>query len=490
MNCRWKNKFFKKPICYRVKQNGAALTVVLVVLTVLCAAVIYLLSNSRQGMTEWGRELKHTQAFYIAESGIAYQLYWQKYADTNTNALKNDSIHKKILSNVFSKTEVDSFAFLLDTNLKEASSHPRIKVNAAQSYLEIISTGVYREDTVTLMARFGRALNDSLFGAALTLDGTLPLEQFPPESIIGDIHSAIADSSRKIFALPMGFSRADLINGFCEKKYQQLELKWKKQMQRESGPSGNGVFDKAHPFDFNSTTEIFYPLGDIEINNSGNATWDIWGPGTLAAQGDIRIRGNIRLHQIDLLAGRNIIFEENVKSENLSVFAQKKITVMDQCRLDIQAVAGGTILFTRQAQSMLTSVLLSVGKTFDIASTKGSKNNGNDKGKDSTNAIRAQDESILRGFVFVAGSHGHLVLSTARNRLEGIGAAQELWISGSVQGTLLGSQLRCNDVANKNCLGEGKINRSLMPEGLIEPLDLEFSDKAKLRYRLMDWKKL
>ena len=65
------------------RQAGAALITVLSVLVALGIVVSVLAGRMRGDTRPWILESRKTQALYAAESGIAYQLYLERYSDSS-----------------------------------------------------------------------------------------------------------------------------------------------------------------------------------------------------------------------------------------------------------------------------------------------------------------------------------------------------------------------------------------------------------------------
>ena len=60
---------------------------------------------------------------------------------------------------------------------------PDVRVDRTRAFLDMTSTGVFKEEKAVVRARFGKALDDSVFGPALTLDNDLPLEPFGADQV-------------------------------------------------------------------------------------------------------------------------------------------------------------------------------------------------------------------------------------------------------------------------------------------------------------------
>jgi hypothetical protein len=455
-------------------ESGAAMLTVLTVLAVLGIAVSILMDRARRDIRPWAREAELAQAVYAAESGIAYQLYLEKFSDSSEPAFtppKPDSLADPFLA---PKAPTDTFAYRLDSTI----GVPEVNVDRTRTYLDITSKGTYRSSEVTVFARFGKALDDSIFGPALTLDNAQPLEAYAPNQIVGAVRQRTPTPGQPGTPWPDGFSTTAYTAEFTDKKYYALEEALRKKLGEEGGESGNGSFSPGSPPRFDKKQDIFFPLGQVELANLDDEPWVIKGPGRIYCEGEIRVKGLIRLDGVQLLSGRDIIFEDSITGDEVSVFARRNVFINNRCRLGVEAVAGKDIILSNRAQTTIGSVLLSVG----------TKNMG--KGPDSINAIRIVNEAVARGFLIAGGPNGRVALATNKNIVEGVVMASSVWLGGEVRGPVLAKKLLCEGTNQRNCLGPGRIDRSRLPSGFVQPLQLGPQDRRTYAFKLMEWKRL
>lgn len=458
----------------RPGETGAALITALTVLVVLGVAVTVLMDRSRGNIRPWVQEAETAQAIYAAESGIAYQLYLERFSDSAEPSFGKTPAEDVtgFLSDPYAPT--DSFAYRLDT----AQGTPEVNVDRTRAFLDITSTGEFRNAKATIFARFGKALDDTIFGAALTLDNDVPLEPFPAGQVSGSVRARTLSPGMASLPWSQGFSVSAYIAEFTDKKYYALESSLQKKLSEEGGESGNGNFSPEDPPDFHARPEMAFTLGRVEIVNTGNETWVLKGPGRIFSEGEIRVRGRIRMDNLQLLSGKDVVFEDSVSGEDISVFARSGIFFHGRCRLGIEAVAGKDIILRDKSQTTPGSVLLSVG------------NRRAGKGADSLNAIRIVNEAVARGFLIAGGPNGRVVMGTAANVVEGVVMASAVWLSGEVRGPVLAQRLLCEGTNTRNCLGPGRINRQLLPVGFVQPLQLGPQDRRLHTFKLMDWRRM
>jgi hypothetical protein len=119
-------------------EGGAALLTVLSVLTVLGIAVSILIERTRGDIKPWARETETTQAVYAAESGIAYQLYLERFSDSAEPSFgvpkeadpKADPFLKPL-------APTDTFVYRMDTS----QGIPEVSVDRTRAFLDITSKG-------------------------------------------------------------------------------------------------------------------------------------------------------------------------------------------------------------------------------------------------------------------------------------------------------------------------------------------------------------
>ncbi|MDB5105828.1 MAG: hypothetical protein JWP91_3517 [Fibrobacteres bacterium] len=455
-------------------QSGAALLTVLTVLVVLGIAVSILMDRTRGDIKPWAREAETAQALYAAESGIAYQLYLEKFSDSSEPSF---SPPKKTEADTdpFAgpKAPTDTFSFRMDSSL----GVPDVRVDRTRAFLDITAKGKFRNAEATVYARFGKALDDSIFGPALTLDNGEPLEPFPASRISGSIRLHTPSPGIPSLAWPAAFSIAAYTSEFTDKKYYALESALQKKLGEEGGESGNGTFSRSDPPDFKKHPDLFFPLGRVELVNNDQEPWVLKGPGRIYCDGEIRVKGLIRLENIQLLSGKDVTFEDSITGDENSVFARGSVFFHNRCRLGIEVVAGKDIILRDKAQTTLGSVLLSVGI----------KHPG--RAGDTLNAIRVVNEAVARGFLIAGGSNGRVALATQANIVEGVVMASAVWLAGEVRGPVLTRKLLCEGTNTRNCLGTGKIDRGRLPSGFVQPLQLGPQDRRLYTFKLMQWKR-
>ena len=459
---------------FRKAESGAALLTVLTVITVLAILISILVNRVRSNINPWVLERDLAQATYAAESGIAFQLYLERYSDSSEPSFGN--VKPDTLDDVLLKTfaPTDTFTYRLDPS----AATPEVKVDRTRAFLDITSVGHFHNAEAILFTRFGKALDDSIFGAALSLENAVTLELYPKENITGRVRLKTPTAGVLTEPWPSGLSVSDYMRDFTDKKYMSLESALQKKLGEEGGQSGNGSFSDRHLPDFAKKKDIWFPLGQVDIQNEGEETLVIKGPGRIFSQGEMRIRGRVRLENIQLLSGKDITFEDSVTGEENSVFARGSIFFHNRCDIGIEALAGKDIILRDRAQTRVGSVLITVG------------NKHMTKGADSLNAIRVVNEALARGFLIAAGSNGRVVLGTDKNSVEGVIMANSVWLAGLVKGTVLAKTLLCESTNTHNCLGTGKINRSLLPPGFVQPLQLGPSDRHRHVFKLMEWRRL
>ncbi|HKP97694.1 MAG TPA: hypothetical protein VJ385_18275 [Fibrobacteria bacterium] len=454
-------------------ERGAALLTVLTVLAVLGIAVSILIDRTRGDIKPWAREMETTQAVYAAESGIAFQLYLERFSDSAEPSFGSKAADSGADPFLRPAAPTDTFAYRLDTSL----GVPEVRVDRTHAFLDITSKAVYRGTEAIVFARFGKALDDSIFGPALTMENNEPLEPFPPDRIFGAVRLRTPSENIPSVPWPQGFSMAAYTAEFTDKKYYALESLLQKKLGEQGGQSGNGNYSPSDPPDFRKSEDIFFPLGSAELINDGDRPWVIKGPGRIFCEGAIRVKGLIRLENVQLLSAKEITFEDSVTGDGISVFARKSVFINDRCKLGIEALAGKDIILRDKAQTTLGSVLLSVG----------GKNAA--KGPDSLNAIRIVNQAVARGFLIAGGANGRIALATPENVVEGVVMAASVWLAGEVRGPVLTGKLLCEGTNTHNCLGTGKIDRSRLPANFVQPLQLGSQDRRQYTFKLLEWKR-
>jgi hypothetical protein len=468
----------------RRSQAGAALLTVLSVLVALGVAVSLVADRMRNDVRPWASEAERTQALYIAESGLAYQLYLERWSDSSEPSFGPPSAEDSARADTAlgfggSATRLgrlaptDTFQFRLDTSL----GTPSVKVDRTRAFLDMRSVGKYRQAEVALRARFGKALDDSIFGPALTLDNDVVVEPFPAERVRGLMRIRTPAPGMSTLPFLAGFSVARYASEFTDRMYYAADAALRKSLSDSAKAKGNGSFTPREPPKFGPDGTLAFPLGQVEFINDGEETWVVKGPGRIYCDGEIRVRGKIRLVGIGLYSGKDVTFEDSVSSEETSVFARGSVFIHGRSRLGVEALAVKDIVLRDKAQTEAGSLLLSTG-------TKGPPAHAGD----TINAIRVVNEAVARGFLIAAGARGRVVMAGPANRVEGVIIAASAWLAGEVDGPVLAGKLLCEGTNSRNCLGPVRIYRDRLPRDFTQPLQLGPQDRRTFAFRLMDWK--
>jgi hypothetical protein len=243
----------------KASESGAALLTVLTVLTGVAIVVSLLLDRNRADILPWVAETQRTQAVYSAESGIAYQLYLERFSDSSEPSFGAAKSSDSLDPFATFKAPTDTFVYRMD----RALGVPDVHVDRTRAFLDVTSTGRYRNASATVFARFGRALDDSIFGPALTLENAEPLEPYPSDRINGAVRLKQGGQGTSSAAWPTGFSVAAYATEFTDKKYNALEASLQKKLGEEGGQSGNGSFTPDNPPVFKGGKDLFFPLGRV-----------------------------------------------------------------------------------------------------------------------------------------------------------------------------------------------------------------------------------
>lgn len=468
----------------RRPQSGAALLTVLSVLVALGVVVSLVADRMRGDVRPWVSEAERTQALYVAESGLAYQLYLEKWSDSSEPSFGPPAPEDSGRADsglgfgepgarLGRLAPTDTFLFRMDTAL----ATPQVKVDRSRAYLDMRSIGKYRGAEVTLRARFGKALDDSIFGPALTLDNDLMVEPIPADRVKGLMRIRTPAPGMSTLPFLKGFSVVRYAAEFTDRMYYAADAALRKHLSDTVKAKGNGHFTPREPPRFGPDGSLAFPLGQVDFINDGEKTWVLKGPGRIYCDGEIRLKGNIRLVGIGLFSGKDVTFEDTVTTEETSVFARGSIFVHDRCRLGIEAMAGKDIVLQNRSQTDAGSLLLSTGG-------KGPPQHAGD----TINAIRVVNEAVARGFLIAAGDRGRVAIAGPANRVEGVIIASSAWLAGEIDGPVLARMLLCEGTNSRNCLGPVRIFRDRLPRDFTQPLQLGPQDRRAFAFRLMDWK--
>ncbi len=477
----------------RHSENGAALPVVMVLLLIGGLSGYLLLRTAGKDESQVQSTYHRLQALYLAESGLAWEL--EKLAlDEEDEVEKSESSSETAkASNLGIPSLPDDHLFGFSgasyleppwpqLSLAPDLAEPSIKTLRTKTYWEIRSTGKYRDESVTVTAQFGEALDERLFSPALTLENEIAFEKPPPNRIEGDIQVKMpAESDGGFLPWDESLQPSSALTTFAEKKYRAASADLRRDLNLEGSASGNAFISAGRIPDFKQAPTAAYPFGDVEIQGGAFSPLILKGPGRISANGDIRIRGNVVLEDLELSAGRDIILEDSVHSQSLSLFAERNLNISDRCSLLVQAMAGGALRLRGNAALHPRSLLLTIGKLDGGGAPQTGKTS-------QPPSMHLEDNSRPRGFILAAGTDASIHLSRGVI-LEGVlysaGAVQ---IEGEVRGPVVARSLPCAANEAVNCLGQGRIRRFMAPADLVQPPGLAAPEEGKRKFQLLFWR--
>ncbi len=430
------------------------------------------------------------QALYLAESGMAWELEKLVHGlepPEETPA----SGQSKSFAEIPSLSEEPSFGFssLIDSGppwpklrMGPGLPEPTVSLKRDKAFWEIRSTGFFRQESVTVVARFGEALDELLFGPALTLENDLPFEMPSAEKIEGSVRlKTKAETDDNSSPWNETLQLAGRLNSFAEKAYGTAAEDLRADLNREGGAAGNGFFTEGRPPDFEKNPIQVFTFGDVEIIGGSFEPLVLQGPGRISARGDIRLRGNVVLNDISLSAGRDIVLEDSIFSQNLSLFAERNLLISDRCSLLVQGLAGGSLRVRGSAAFHSRSLLMSVGRLGD-AETKPSEAGS------APYTLTMEGLSRPRGFVLAAGGGASIHLGRGVVLSGVLYSAGSARIDGEMHGPVLALSLPCAANEAINCLGQGRIRRFRAPIDLVQPAGLANTPPGQRRFLLLEWR--
>lgn len=453
-------------------EGGSTLAVVLPVLAAVFTVLFLWIRGLAPDATLASRQHAWRQAYLIAESGVWFSLYEQRLEfgkEVGGDSGRAEGKEQEAgMGSIWSPPE-DSLVFRLASGI----TPPDRKVNLAGGWLDIASEAEYRERRVAIRARFGRTLDPNVFAPALTLlnDSTpLPLQ---PLQIRGRVRLKTPQPGWA--AEPLGDANVlSYADAFVDHRYHRLEARLQEALGLEGHDAGNGRFDMYHMPDFTESEIWAFPLGELEIVHDGFDTLVIRGPGTLAAHGDIRVRGKVLLENLELVAGRDIVVEGESELRSTVAYGHRHLTLQGRARVEGTFVCGGNLFVRDEAQVVGASILARAGGAAS----------------DSTEAIRIVQGAQVSGFVLATGPRGRIVLGGSANTVTGILLAQEVWPAGRVHGSVVAARLRCGSGAEGEavpCPSDFVIDRLALPEPFLQPWDLGTARPEALAFQTMDW---
>lgn len=461
-------------------QAGLALPAVLAILAALIALAALVLQRNRSQVHPWIKARDALQAHYIAEAGLAHALYLEKYAEAPDTLARDSGSQSKDPGGSFGfssslASSVDTAAplvFRTDTSL----ALPEVTVNRDGPYLEIQSKASHGAEAVEIKATFGRALDETAFGPALTWENETPVAAFQASQISGHLRLKTPTPGVAALAWPANFSVSGYAQTFASEHFSRAEAELNKALAKEGGQSGNGHFDSRHAPDFaRYGGELSYARGQVDISGGLFDTLHIRGPGSLFSQGEIRVRGKVRLTDVTLASEKDIIFEGEVSGEGLRVYARRNLSLLGKCRIEMQGLAGGDIHLRDEAQTVGASLLMVMAGTNPK------------KGADSVQAIRIVQSASAQGFLLAVGQGSRVVMGGEANRVHGVILAEEAWLAGIIEGAVAVRTLRCAEGGPPQCLGPVRIFRSALNPRFLQPLALGPKDAENLNYQLLSY---
>jgi len=147
------------------EKKGSALLLVMAVIAAGGILVAVIFNQSFRGLKRWEHKINSIQALYLAESGIAHQLYLEKFVEDTLNEMGSLLYDDQWLETEDEYTDEEAIKFYLNPKLPL----PNFSSSEEGAFLTITSSAFYKSRQTSIQARFGRALTDSIFSSALVL---------------------------------------------------------------------------------------------------------------------------------------------------------------------------------------------------------------------------------------------------------------------------------------------------------------------------------
>ena len=478
----------------RQSERGAALLTVLGVVSILTVITSLVFQQTFREIGTWAKERHRLQALYLAESGVAHQLYLERISDEDSS--DTDSLSDFDLDPLLSEASGEDLAFHFDSSLEL----PTV-TSEAGAYLRITSTGVHRGASVTINASFGLALNEEWFGSALTLLGDGEFQEVGLDNIVGSVRmkNIPAVFTGHVESPPSSVNIGDLVSELVDVA-KEREATLLSILSGEEGMSHEETYTPQAPPIFEPGDDIYFPHTGVKFDNGyEEEPFVITGPVRFFAKGRIEVSGRVHLKDVELYSESEIVLQDSVTSDGLVLFSQTRINLHKGVDVTAEIMAAEGLTLEGTAMTGLGSLLLMgfgdggganklVTGAIDTSKVRVNDTTTTTNSAD-TNEITLEinDQAKAAGFVVTGGKSSNLAIAPEAT-LEGFAIVSgEAWIEGEVHGGVITESLRCDENDPRYCLGDGRIDHSKLPEELTQPLEL-LPDSLESPYKILDWR--
>lgn len=496
------------------QQIGASLITVLALITIggLLALSIYSwgLWKQKQAHQKWIA----LQAELLVESGAAWELshYKEGGSSVDTIATLSDTASKFFdLSSLDDQKKNNSTYELVH---RPDLPLPTTDVSKEGAWLKITSSLEWEEVSRKLTAMYGKSLSDSLFNAALIITGEGEVASNITSNITGKIFKKGSSVAIGLSPLDPNFQIATYTQKMGTVRAEKYHLDLQNQLKEIGGTNGDIQISYSQNNVFAKDSLLFSPLGSALIENFFSRCKDIVGPGKIMVHGDIIVKGCVNFKDVELYAGRDLIFEDSVTTTNVMAYAGKSAYIKGKSNLGIDLVAREKIVISKQSQTTLTSVLTSTGYRESTNNNRGRNNinrnpspspNGAPSDNSNTPApggiplgnpqqnsqagkfgIYIEDEAKVKGFLLSSSPYGEFKLKGKASSFDGFALVENSTsIEGNIIGILWTKKLDCPANPGIHCI-EGKINRKKLSPAFTLPM--QFDPKGlKVAWKRVYW---
>ena len=369
---------------------------------------------------------------------------------------------------------------------------PTVQVDSSDFWLRMVGRGTQKEQSVSIVAELGKPRNPEAFRYALRLLD--PIDPVKASSIraVGPVYLSgpPSASSEAKFATPSSSQLLEQVLRIPERHW----LHWLEVRRAMFDPDsllhcedscvrGNVRFWRASDLPASKRLVVGNGNLSVDLGTSSSGLVRIPGRRTWVVQGAVSVRGDIAFDTLEIVADGAVRIAGNVSAARLSVFSQDRIDVEGQGRFEARLLAQGDIRIAGKTELLPWSFVV----TNRTAGTPGAGRGD----------IQVLDEASVTGFLVCAsssqappappmtGSVGVLVDGGARVKgaVFSVGSVQN---QGFIGGTVTTRRLACvGGDASANCPDAGIMDRDSLPEGLLQPFELDFGESV--RFSAVRW---
>lgn len=306
-----------------------------------------------------------------------------------------------------------------------------------------------------MRATLSGSLDKALFGAAVvqTPQAPVPLD-VSGARVVGPVRVRAAGTAPSgMEALPAGVTVDAYVPARAVRDTLVLGNRMREAFRADDALQGGAAYSRGRGVP--DRDEIVHVGAGVPVSVEiegppGGASWELPEGRVLIVEGDVTLRGAVRLRGWTVLASGGVLLDDRAELLDAVVYAAKGVRIRGEASASGQILSRSSLAVSERARLVGATVALCWGDSARIL---------------------LDGSAASRGYLAALGSAGDLQVGRDAV-LEGVAVSGgTLRVSGAVRGVSVSPAFRCGRGADE-CLGDGTFDRSRIPADFVVPVGL------------------